>query len=151
MAGAVGAALVGLAILMREYRDNTALYSGAPVIGMMDLTPLMRITRPEFDDVIQRGGKVALVGEAAAFRFVMPLRDLKYRTVFDIAVDEGPSYVDAWLGPEAANVQRDHYTLIEPAEVKRLCDTYQMKFADFPAKGLPGPRIIAPSGRRTGQ
>ena len=76
---------------------------------------------------------VALVGDARAFLYQLPLSRLHYRTVFDLPADS-PDAVTAWIDPALKNP----ILVIDPPEVARLHATYRHVPPLSPP--VPGPR-----------
>ena len=69
-------------------------------------------------------GQVALVGDAQAFFYEVPMNRLHYRTVFDLPADVPPGDpVATWAGPGVAG-NRDWLLVVNPAEIDRLHRTY---------------------------
>ncbi|MFI5380623.1 MAG: hypothetical protein ACHRHE_15100 [Tepidisphaerales bacterium] len=73
----------------------------------------------------ESGKKLALIGDAKAFLYVMPMANLRYRTVFDVDQRPGQDIVDAWLGPDAAAIRRECQIVIDYGELRRFSDTYR--------------------------
>jgi hypothetical protein len=78
--------------------------------------------------------KIALVGDAAAFNYQLPISRLKYRTVFDVDAS-ARSIVDAWLGGSTA---AETVIVIDPQELARFAETYR-GIPRLP-EDVPGPR-----------
>jgi hypothetical protein len=113
------------------------------LIGYEDLSNLA-VPQP-FADAIGKGGPVALVGDARAFVYTIPMNRLHYRTVFDVDAKPGESVIDAW----AAGAPPDAALLVDPAELSRFNRTYRGippltgEFA-----GRNEPFVIGPAARR---
>jgi hypothetical protein len=100
-------------------------------VGMTDLSALL----PEpLADLVHRHAKLALVGDARAFMYPVPSANLQYRTVFDVAAEPNQSAVEAWLGPDAADLRATHYIVIDVRELHRMAATY---------RGIPTPRELS--------
>ena len=93
----------------------------AGVVGLKDLTLFL----PERSaQLVKDRQPLALIGDAQAFVYSLPMDRLEYRTVFDL--HEGPenSVLAAWLGEDVAAKVRTHNLLVESSELVRLADTY---------------------------
>jgi hypothetical protein len=71
-------------------------------------------------DGIPADGRLALIGEAKVFLYTIPMANLRYRTVFDVNAAPGESIIDAWIGPDAAELKRRYHLLINYSELRRL-------------------------------
>ncbi len=113
------------------------------LFGLADLAAIMADT-PVLDDAIAHGQQVALVGDAQAFFFQLPMSRLHYRTVFDLpaGVDDP---VAAWAGPAAVG-SPDWLLVINPAEVYRLHTTYRWTPPLPPAWADRGPATFLARG-----
>ncbi len=82
-----------------------------------------------FDEAIktrcESGRKLALVGDARAFLYVMPMANLRYRTVFDVDQKPGQGLVDAWLGSNAAAIRGEYQIVEDRGELLRFSRTYR--------------------------
>jgi len=121
-------AVVGFFILHQSFARETSAVLKAGAIGLDDFSllasdPLLKR--------IQQGDKLALIGDAKAFMYPIPMSDLNYRTVFDVDEKQGQSWIQAWLGADAAAIQRDHYLVIDaPAELHRLWRSYHLNLPE---------------------
>jgi hypothetical protein len=128
----IGAAIVLLAgaISVIEVDSRLAWYCEIGRAGFFGLRDVSLTMPPELSEEKLAGRTVALVGDAEAFLFGLPISRLKYRTVFDLPpTDEQPKdmaeLVRDWLGPEADIEGRDWLIILNPAEVRRLSSTYR--------------------------
>jgi hypothetical protein len=81
--------------------------------------------KPAADAVKKPDFKLALIGDAQAFLYPMPSKNLLYRNVFDVDIPPGVSLVDGWLGQSVESLRRQGYWVeIDPAELRRLAATY---------------------------
>lgn len=70
--------------------------------------------------IFNHNGPVIMIGEARAFEYDISMRQLRYRTVFDIAASQG-SAIEAWAG---GPIPADALLVINPSEIRRLERTY---------------------------
>jgi hypothetical protein len=77
---------------------------------------------PELADMKDSDKQVALIGDAEAFLYQIPMSRLHYRTVFDIPTNTTDP-IEAWAGPIAEN-NSNWLLVINPSEIKRLHETY---------------------------
>ena len=101
------------------------------VLGSADLNGLLP---PEVISAIDAGKTLALVGDARAFLYQMPMARLHYRTVFDVDSMPGESVIDAWLKGAHAGAT----IVVDPGALARFHRTY-FGIPALPAD-LPGPR-----------
>jgi hypothetical protein len=80
---------------------------------------LEQLVPPAAIQKIDAGQSVALVGDARAFLYPIPMNRLHYRTVFDVAASSGEDLIHAWLGGAKADL-----TIVDPNELRRLTRTY---------------------------
>jgi hypothetical protein len=99
---------------------QSRLSSRGEYLVLDDLEALMPEAAAE---AMQNGRPLVLVGDAAAFRYPIPMTRLRYRTVFDVDVKPGQSLIDAWIGPDRP---ADAVILVTPSELRRFADTYWM-------------------------
>jgi hypothetical protein len=102
--------------------ELTSQIARAPFFGPVDMRGIIEST--ELSDALQQNPhlQVAMIGDAQAFLYPIPLSQLHYRTVFNVATGyDNP--VDAWIGPQ---VRGNHNWLlvINPMEIDRLHRTY---------------------------
>jgi hypothetical protein len=89
----------------------------------------------DVEDAMQNANNsFALVGDARAFLYQVPMSKLSYRTVFDVDVKPGQSIVDAWLAGQSGSPM----IVIDPSELERFSKTYH-GIPPLPAD-FPGPR-----------
>ena len=83
----------------------------------------------QFDEAIklqcESGRKIALAGDARAFLYVMPMANLRYRTVFDVDQQPDQNLLDAWLGPDANTARRQYQIVVNDSELLRFSRTYR--------------------------
>jgi hypothetical protein len=73
---------------------------------------------------------IALLGDAGAFLYQIPMSRLKYQTVFNVpATDSQPAELRAlladWFGPDAILGSGDWIIILNPSEIERLSRTYR--------------------------
>ena len=82
-----------------------------------------------FDETIktqcESGRKLTLAGDARAFLYVMPMTNLRYRTVFDVDQRPGQNLIEAWLGPDAAAIRGEYQIVVDQGELSRFSRTYR--------------------------
>lgn len=115
-----------------------------PYAGMQDLSNFLP---QEVSQHVAAGSKLALIGDAKAFLYTLPMTNLRYRTVFDVDVTSAKDAVEAWLGPDAAEVRATYYVVIDGDELDRFAKTYLKNMPPLPA--MPGgqPIVVIPPGR----
>ena len=86
---------------------------------------------------VQARSKLALVGDAKAFLYTMPMTNLRYRTVFDVNVTDAGNAIDAWLGEDRAMIRVTHYVVIDHGELRRFAATYLKNMPPVPASAQP--------------
>jgi hypothetical protein len=113
------------------------------LIGYEDLSAVA-VPQP-FADVIAKGGPVALIGDARAFEYTIPMSRLHYRTVFDVDAKPGESVIDAW----AAGAPPDATRLVDPNELRRFNRTY-FGIPELPAelREASEPVVLQPAAAR---
>jgi hypothetical protein len=89
-------------------------------IGLEDYRPLM--PSQQVVDLLDGSDDLALIGDAAAFRYQIPMTRLYYRTVFDVPADGDA--VHAWLSGRSLHPSRPTWLLIDPPELERFARTY---------------------------
>jgi hypothetical protein len=67
------------------------------------------------------GMQIGLVGDAQAFRYQIPMKQLHYSTVFNL---QGDDPITAWVGPVAKG-NPNWFLVINPMEIDRLHKTYR--------------------------
>ncbi|HTL30410.1 MAG TPA: glycosyltransferase family 39 protein, partial [Tepidisphaeraceae bacterium] len=123
----VAMAVIGLSVVITKV---TAVQVRFNFFGQSDLSALT----PLADEKPGPGTQVVLIGDAQAFFYQMPMKQLHYRTVFDVNARPDESVIDAWRagapsGPNTIDV-------INPSELLRFSRTYWK----IPA---PSPEIAA--------
>ena len=115
-AAACGWAGVGPALAARSLgkRDEVPF-------GMTNLSDFLADV-PTLGEAMAGDKQIAIVGDAQAFFFQVPMTRLHYKTVFDLPADD-PDAVEAWAGPSAAG-NAGWVLVINPVEVARLHATY---------------------------
>ena len=107
-------------------------------VGLFRMSDMAMLETPETRAVRQSGQKVALIGDAQAFFYVVPSDRLLYRGVFDVTVPAGGNLVDAWHGRSVNELRRDGYwVVISTSELDRLSRTY----AHLPKPVAPFDRV----------
>jgi hypothetical protein len=77
---------------------------------------------PELAEMKDSGKQVALIGDAEAFLYQIPMSRLHYRTVFDLPANMTDP-IEAWAGPVAKN-NPNWLLVVNPLEIDRLHKTY---------------------------
>jgi hypothetical protein len=112
---AVVIACIGAVVVIQKINATSKRFD---YFGLTDFTPLTPLAeqKPRPDE------PVVLIGDAQAFLYQIPMKQLHYRTVFDVNVKEGQSIVDAWRGdaPSAPGT----IDVINPSELLRFSKTY---------------------------
>jgi hypothetical protein len=121
----VGVAAVVFAAAAIGFARLHATLTGRPhaseLMALIGYEDLSRIGVPQpFADAIAKGGPVALVGDARAFVYTIPMSRLHYRTVFDIDAKPGESVIATW----AEGAPPDATLLVDPNELRRFNQTY---------------------------
>ncbi len=78
---------------------------------------------PELADMKDSDKQVALIGDAEAFLYQIPMSRLHYRTVFDIPTNTTDP-IEAWASVAAKN-NPNWLLVVNPSEIKRLHETYR--------------------------
>ena len=93
--------------------------------GAFRMADLSIIETDETKAARTSGDKVALIGDAQAFFYVMPSDKLLYRGVFDVHIPPGVDTVDGWLGKSVDALRHEGYwVVINTSELNRLSKTY---------------------------
>lgn len=120
-------------------------------IGLEDYRPLM--PSQQVVDILDGADDLALIGDAAAFKYQIPMTRLSYRTVFDVPSDG--DVVHSWLADDSIKASPPTWLLIDPAELERFTRTYWqipptpgwvrqrggpfvVNAGDIPARDIPG-------------
>jgi 4-amino-4-deoxy-L-arabinose transferase-like glycosyltransferase len=101
---------------------------------------------PEVAQHVQAKSRLALVGDAKAFLYTLPMSNLCYRTVFDVDVSEAKDAIDAWLGDDAAQIRGTHYLVVDRPELERFSKTYLKSMPPLPALPSGQPIVVIPPG-----
>lgn len=119
LASGIGWRGIHVRLAERLYGDAEHPQGILPGLGETELNHLFldEILPPDFSP----DATLCLVGDAQAFWYPLPMRRLRYRTVFDVRNDQ-PDLVNAWLGDEA--LPPNSWMLIDPAELRRLSESY---------------------------
>jgi hypothetical protein len=91
--------------------------------------------------------RIALVGDARAFLYTIPMSRLHYRTIFDVEKKADQPIIDAWLGPDAPRLKRECFILVDQDELDRLYTTYILGLPWKPPPFPTPPQIIPPQPR----
>ncbi len=104
-------------------QSNPPPFQGQPRPAFFGSDYLKYMTFTEMAEARDRDLQIALIGDAQAFLYQVPMSQLHYRSVFDVATDK-TNPIDAWIGPQ---VRGDpHWLLvINPMEIDRLHQTYK--------------------------
>jgi hypothetical protein len=140
---------IALWLMLARFGPMAGQFRAARAFGIEDLSFMIPA---DAVPLIAGDTPLALVGDAKAFAYQVPMSRLMYRTVFDVNARPNEPIATAWLGapppPESAIV-------IDPPEIERLSRTYfeiPNLSPDDPAYGrmpfvIP-PRPRAPSSSR---
>lgn len=86
-------------------------------LGMENFSPMQSLI-----EKLPGDGDIALIGDARAFWYPIPMSRLGYRTVFDVDASGNEDLVEAWQG--TTNRRSAQWLLIDPAELHRFNQTY---------------------------
>jgi hypothetical protein len=112
------------------------------IFGVTDFKDAMP---PAYVKLADEGRNVALVGEAQAFWYQLPMSRLSYRTVFDVKAGGSSDSITPWLGPDP---RPDQWMLVYPNELSRFAKTYKGIPAPSPdMSSQPEPIVMPPRGR----
>ena len=121
------AALVAAPGVLRLHNEMNAYLFGSPAEpgGLADLLGRERLhevfTPPALAEVPD-DATLELVGEARAFWYGRRMRQLRYRTVFDVhGASDSPA---GWTLPPEPSVQSPTWLLVDPIELRRLSNSY---------------------------
>jgi hypothetical protein len=89
------------------------------LIGREDLSFMIPDTLADMKDTQKQ---IALIGDAGAFLYQIPMSRLHYKTVFDLPANTTDP-IQAWAGEEAKN-NPNWILVINPTEIARLHKTY---------------------------
>ncbi len=129
---------IGLSILLTQFvrqaqPGRQSLYFVVMQDHSRQLTEVNLELEPVAERVAQGDFKLALIGNAAAFRYPMPSSHLLYRDVFDVNIPAGVSLIDGWLGQSVQSLRREGYWVdIDLGELGRLSEHY---------RNLPAPDV----------
>ena len=132
---AAGVNLIGLPIHspatshagLNDYLSPAAELGRNGLFALPDPGPLMA---EEIRPQIEAGRRVLLVGDGQVFWNTAPMKQLVYRTVFDVDATGARDLVDAWYGPRPATCPAEVVPVVSESELKRLGSYY----------GIPGAR-----------
>lgn len=102
-------------------------------VNLTGLTPFDPATEPN-------APLVALVGDAKAFWYQIPMSRLRYRSVFDVDASNDKKIVDAWLGEPVEKLPAGRIVVIDHDELRRFSKTY--KHLPAPPDGETGVEVI---------
>jgi hypothetical protein len=127
-------------LLAKERLEDAATDIAEVFRSIPPSAPVVAAFVPTLDEV-PPGTPVALVGDARAYFYVIPMRGLTYRTVFDVDVKPGQSVLDAWADGAPPNAVR----LVDPDELRRFHSHYH-GIPSFPTwyEDRMGPFILPP-------
>jgi hypothetical protein len=78
----------------------------------------------DLHDIESRSEQVALIGECQPFFYRIPMKRLRYRTVFDTRFPPGVSVIDGWLGESLEDLRKEGIVVVHPGELRRYAKTY---------------------------
>ncbi len=110
---------------------GTAERHGA--VDALGRIPLNWLTPKELED-LPPDARVTLVGESRAFWYQLPMRQLRYRTIFDIDTAGGRGDLAAWTAPIPGEQPwlGEQWFVIDPAELRRFHRTYRSMPPNLP-------------------
>ncbi len=115
-------AVIGVSLIWNWLSPTIALGQQ----GLFRLSDLSIIETDETKAARTSGDKVALIGDAQAFFYVVPSDRLIYRSVFDVNIAGGASTVDGWVGESVESLRsRGVWVVINTSELNRLSSTYR--------------------------
>ena len=121
----LAAAIAGWSFVVPELlkQSNPPPFQGLPRPAFFGNEFLKYMTFPDMTEARDSHLQIALIGDAQAFLYQVPMSQMHYRSVFDVATDQTDP-IDAWIGPQ---VRGDpHWLLvINPMEIDRLHRTYK--------------------------
>lgn len=125
-----------LAARWNELDDSFAARTG----GTVRLNQLLGLSLDRWEmnghEPLREDQTLVLVGDAEAFLYQTPMKQLRYRTVFDADTAGDRSVIDAWT--EGTDELPGRVILVDPGSLQRFHDTY---FAIPPlSEAVPGPR-----------
>lgn len=120
------AAMVGLALVMQRW--NELAQSFATRTNGLAMTSLLGFEKFNRLDMLglpplQTDQTLYLIGDAEAWMYQVPMKQLRYRTVFDVRTDDESSILEAW----SRDWPMDGSSLIavDPGSLARFHDTYR--------------------------
>jgi hypothetical protein len=110
---------VGNFLTFRKFNERVAPLRSVGLLGYEDFKPMLS---DQAQDLISRDDapSIALVGDARAFLYQVPMSRLFYRTVFDVNVKPSESSEQAWTEGAPASAQR----IVDTNELERFSKTY---------------------------
>ncbi len=94
--------------------------------GLFLLTDYSPMEDPAITRARAMNQTVDLIGDAQAFFYVLPSKQLRYRSVFDVNILPGQSTANGWLGMPVDQLrQRGDCVIIREDEIERLSHTYR--------------------------
>jgi hypothetical protein len=113
-----------------------------PYLGPFGITDFKAAMPPAYQKLADEGRGIALVGQAQAFWYQIPMTRMSYRTVFDVSAAGATDPLSPWLGP---NPRPGQWLLVYPSEIERFSKTY----AHIPPPppdmlGQPEPIVLPP-------
>jgi hypothetical protein len=112
------AAVVAIAAVPSFLTLNREL---TPYLGPFGITDFKPVMPAAYQKLADEGRDIALVGQAQAFWYQIPMTRLSYRTVFDIDASHATDPISPWLDP---NPRSDQWLLVYPSELERFSKTY---------------------------
>ena len=97
------------------------------LFGLTNPYPALPMTREEVRANIEAGRTVLFVGGGAIFLQPWPMRQIRYRTVFDVDASNGRDAISAWYGPSTTSTSfnpAEVVPIISLSELHRLHSTY---------------------------
>jgi hypothetical protein len=136
VAGIVVAVVMSV-VTVRHLHHRLVYFADLGREGLFGIVDLSIMIPEELERMYDERSVVALVGDAGAFFYQIPMDRLMYRTVFDVD-PFADDFIEAWLGEAPAVGRGDLLLVIHPMEVERLHRTYY-RIPVLP-ETYPGPR-----------
>ena len=111
-------------------QSNPPPIDGQPRVALFGLedTSFMYQNAPELIAAHEQHRQVALIGDAQAFLYQIPMSHMHYRSVFNVGAGDP---IDAWIGPQVKG-DPNWLLVINPSEIDRL-HTYYRDMPPLPA------------------
>ncbi len=108
---------ISTSAMIHRFQQRIAPLLPAGAIGMENM---IQFLPEEISPAVATNKPLALVGDAKAFLYQLPIQRLHYRTVFDAQAKPNQSILDAWL----AGAAPDSIVIVDPIDLERFSKTY---------------------------